>query len=130
MLAQASEKGIYDQLFEDEIIHFLKKDEQRYDLIIAADVLPYFGDLSEVFALVSQHLAAGGYFIFNTEISFEHDWQLQVTARFSHHLDYLKKLAEQYHFNWVKQDEFAGRKQDAKPLLTRLVALQKRDTMN
>ncbi|KTD49722.1 protein with TPR motifs (protein-protein interaction motif) [Legionella quinlivanii] len=130
MLAQARDKGIYDQLIEDEIIHFLKKDTASYDLIIAADVLPYFGDLSELFGLISQHLLAGAYFIFNTEISFESPWQLQVSARFSHHLDYLKQLASRSHFRWIKQEEIASRKQDGKPLLTRLVILQKEESTN
>jgi predicted TPR repeat methyltransferase len=95
MLAQAKEKHIYDQLKEVEINQFLQHNKQTYDLIVAADVLTYLGELDALFDEIREHLNPKGYFIFTTEISTTTDWFLETSARFSHHPDYIKKLAKQ-----------------------------------
>lgn len=108
MLAQAKEKGIYDNLVEAEINQFLQQNKASYDLIIAADVFPYFGELDTLFYTIHQHLKLGGYFIFTTEISATTFWSLETSARFSHHPDYIQKLAEQNQFKIVKQEKITS----------------------
>ncbi|HMC15548.1 MAG TPA: tetratricopeptide repeat protein, partial [Albitalea sp.] len=52
MLAKARERSIYDELACGEIVAWLAGQGAEYDLVIAADVFVYIGDLALVFAAV------------------------------------------------------------------------------
>lgn len=125
MLAHAKEKEIYDHLVESELIDFLKSNKQQYDLIVAADVLPYFSDLDSLFQLINQHLNSQGYFILTTEISEIIPWKLETSARFSHHPDYIKDLCSNHNFNLKLQEKIPARIQNQKPLEVIVYAIQK-----
>lgn len=125
MLAQAKEKGIYDELAEAELQVFLEGCEKSYDLIVAADVLPYLGDLEVLFSTIYQHMNTDGYFVFTTEISEKEPWFLQTSARFSHQMEYIKKLAEQNHFQLVNQERVPARIQNQHPLEVMLYVMKK-----
>lgn len=125
MLAQAKEKHIYDDLIEAEINQFLQKNKQHYDIIIAADVLPYFGALDALFQDIQQHLHEQGYFIFTTEISSQNPWFLQTSARFSHNPEYIKQLATQNQLQLIKQERVPARMQNQQLLEVMLYVLQK-----
>lgn len=116
MLTHAKEKGIYDTLIESDLNNFLTQTKEHYDLAVAADVLPYFGDLSTLFESINQHLTTGGYFIFTSEISASNPWNLQTSARFSHHPDYIKTLANAHHFQLVHQEKVPARMHNQTPL--------------
>ena len=53
MIKKAKEKSIYSELQCCDIINFLTKTNEKYELIIAGDVLIYIGNLSEFFRLCS-----------------------------------------------------------------------------
>ncbi|MCL5273084.1 MAG: tetratricopeptide repeat protein [Gammaproteobacteria bacterium] len=125
MLGHAKEKGIYDSLIHSEVSDFLSKNKQAYDLIVAADVLPYFGDLTALFQSISAHMTPEGYFIFTTEISETESWILQTSARFKHSSDYIKTLANQFQFNMIKQEQVPARLQNQHPLDVMLYVLKK-----
>jgi len=67
MLAQAGARGCYDELICQEITAFATRCTQRFDLITAADVLCYFGDLSVVLAPLSELLRSSGHLLFSVE---------------------------------------------------------------
>lgn len=51
MVQLAKKKGLYDELHVDSLAPFLDRlnqKDQRYDLVVAADVLSYIGDLSDI----------------------------------------------------------------------------------
>lgn len=125
MLAHAKKKGIYDQLTQMDLIEFLKQTKELYDLITAADVLPYFGDLNDFMQLTSQHLTPQGYFIFTTEINTNTPWQLESSARFSHQPDYIKELAQNHSLKLIKQEQIPARIQNQLPLDVMLYVAQK-----
>ena len=124
MLAQAKDKGIYDQLDEAELITFLQHDKHHYELALAADVLPYLGELDTLFKVIHQRLAKDGLFIFTHEISENKPWQLQDSARFSHHPDYIKALCEKYSFHIMSQEKITARQQNQQALDVMLYAVQ------
>jgi predicted TPR repeat methyltransferase len=129
MLEQAKEKGIYDKLIETELQTFLKEDTHYYELAVAADVLPYIGDLESLFASLAKRLSPNGYFIFSTEISADKPWQLQSTARFSHHPDYIKSLCTKYDLQLQHQEQVTARQQEQQALQVMLYAAQKARTL-
>ena len=122
MLAIAKKKGIYDQLVEEELITFLQKNKQCYELAVAADVFPYLGELNALFAILQQRVASDGIFIFSHEICDQEPWQLQETARFCHHPDYIKTLCAKHGFEIVYQEKVVARLQNEQPLYVMLYA--------
>jgi predicted TPR repeat methyltransferase len=93
MLAHARAKRLYAELHEADILADLAADGRRWPLIVAADVLCYFGALEELFGLVHSRLEPGGWFVFSVEeIQPDHDgvipgngnWALQRQGRYAH----------------------------------------------
>jgi predicted TPR repeat methyltransferase len=100
MLRHARAKRLYTELREGDIICQLLTHRQTWPLMIAADVLCYFGALDQLLALVSERLQPGGCFIFSVETTRpDHDgtvpgngqWALQRQGRYSHSEDYVNE---------------------------------------
>lgn len=125
MLNQARDKKIYDELVESDLSSFLTQDKRQYGLIIALDVFPYFGRLDELFKLIVSRMLLKGYLIFTNEISETEDWHLQITARFSHNPNYIKKLCENYGLSLIHQEEVVARQQKGEGLKENLFIFQK-----
>jgi predicted TPR repeat methyltransferase len=92
MLARAAERQLYDDLVQAEALDFLAGREAAYDLVFAADVLIYFGDLEPLFAAVGRALKPGGYFAFSSESAAD-GWRLLTSGRFAHADAYLDQRA-------------------------------------
>ena len=92
MLDIAREKGIYDELQSVAIGDYLHGVEQRFDLVVACDVLVYFGDLLDLIGSVMQRLAAGGLFVFTVEDLEHGDYAVRKTGRFAHSAEYIGTL--------------------------------------
>jgi predicted TPR repeat methyltransferase len=67
MLALAREKSVYEELTKGELNAFMRERPAAFDLIVSADTLVYFGDLSSVLASAAAALRPGGRFIFTLE---------------------------------------------------------------
>jgi predicted TPR repeat methyltransferase len=94
MLELAAARGLYDALEREDIGAYLARAAARFDLVVAADVLIYFGDLSAVFAETAKALRTGGLFAFSTELHAGDGYRLQPSGRFAHSPDYVKRTAE------------------------------------
>lgn len=86
MLARAGLRGVYDQLTEAELVAHLGGQPARFDAVVAADVLNYFGELAPVFAAVAEALRPGGLFVFTVEAADAGvaRYALAVHGRYSH----------------------------------------------
>jgi predicted TPR repeat methyltransferase len=98
MLEKARARGIYDRLSRGDLIELLEQQEPAFDLVVAADVFNYLGDLSRVFAGVQTALRTGGLFCFSVEAAEQGDFALRPTSRYVHSADYLRRLAERHQF--------------------------------
>jgi SAM-dependent methyltransferase len=49
MIVKSRERGVYDEVVQSEVAEFLHETDRRFDLILAADVFIYIGDLASVF---------------------------------------------------------------------------------
>jgi predicted TPR repeat methyltransferase len=67
MLSKAAMRAVYDQLNCAELTQWLAECGQQFGLVVAADVLCYFGDLSAAFANARAVLAPGGCFACSLE---------------------------------------------------------------
>jgi predicted TPR repeat methyltransferase len=98
MLEVAATKQLYSTLHEADLLSFLTSSAEQWPLILAGDVLVYFGELREVLAAVYQRLAPGGWFVFAVEellpdrngvIPGDGDWSLQASGRYAHNIEYI-----------------------------------------
>ena len=93
---------MYDQLDVGELLDAMKRSPRSFDLIIAADVFIYVGDLAEVFQAASACLRPGGLFIFSVEAGVGDRYSLAPEARrYLHSAPYLRRLASMCGFDEV-----------------------------
>ena len=111
MLAVAAQKNIYDELVLADAEEFLAGHPAAFHLVLAGDVLVYFGELEALIAAAHSALLPQGYFAFNVEINPREDFALTPSGRFTHHQSYLKKLADQLGFEVVIMAPDALRRQ-------------------
>lgn len=92
MLARARERSLYDRLEEAELVAFLDRNRRSFDLIVAADVLCYFGALEEVLGSAGTSLRPGGLLAFTVERLDEGDARHRVNphGRYAHREDYVR----------------------------------------
>lgn len=118
MVNEAKSKNLYDEIIIEDIVHALDHLKQN-DLILAADVFGYIGDLDKIFSLAHAALNKEGIFAFTIEKqddSINTDYHLEQTARFTHSAHYIQQLSKKYGFNIALQEEITLRKQNNTPL--------------
>jgi predicted TPR repeat methyltransferase len=93
MAAQARGRGIYDEVLVGDLISALRARPAAFDLVLAADVLIYFGDLREVITAAAIALRPGGAFAFTVERSEREPVALLSTGRFAHSAEHLERAA-------------------------------------
>lgn len=98
MVDVARKLDLYDRLIVDDISGALEGRKEVHDLVIAADVFVYVGELSRVFELCSVALKKSGLFAFSVEAAKDQmaDFVLEPTGRYSHSRQYLGKLAQSF----------------------------------
>jgi len=95
MLEQAGQLGIYRELVHADIGSFLESAKDHVDLVVAADVFIYVGELGDVFRSVRRLLAPDGRFVFTVEERKEGEGvQLLPSLRYAHSEGYLRGLAD------------------------------------
>jgi len=67
MLDKARERGLYDRLEQVELTEWLEGHPAAYDVIVAADVLCYFGTLDRVMKAAAAALKPGGLLSYTVE---------------------------------------------------------------
>ena len=97
MLAIAETKGLYSRLIHRDIDDYLRESEERYDLILAADVLIYMGDLTSLFSKLKARMNPRALFIFSLQKLEEEsadtpEFHLEETQRFSYRRAYIERL--------------------------------------
>ncbi len=104
MLEKARALGVYDRLEQADIVDFLAEADEPYDLVLAADVFIYVGDLAPVFARL-QRAMARGVFCFSVEALEDDDdgagFRLQSSLRYAHSMGCLLNLAHAHGFEVV-----------------------------
>ncbi|KZK84017.1 Ubiquinone biosynthesis O-methyltransferase [Pseudovibrio sp. W64] len=127
MLNLARDKKIYDDLQQCEINEFLDQDHpQKWDLILASELLPYFGSLEDLFAGVARNIEKNGVFLFSAEAVMEpasntQPYTMSDSCRFKHTEDYLRNLLEQFDFATIDFTQTTLRQEHESPVLGHLV---------
>jgi predicted TPR repeat methyltransferase len=112
MLAKARALGAYDRLEHGDLVEVLGRPEERHDLVLAADVFIYVGDLAPVFERL-RAVMARGVFCFSAELLEEGggDYRLLPSLRYAHSAAYLLRLARQHGFEAIASERAAVREE-------------------
>jgi predicted TPR repeat methyltransferase len=93
MLAEAARRGCYHALHEAELAAWLPSRPGAFQLIVAADVLNYLGDLAPALGGIRAALAPGGWAAFSVEAGEAAPYVLGEAMRYRHHPDHVAALA-------------------------------------
>jgi len=94
MLREARKRGIYDKLVAEEITKFARSQRGKFDIIVSADVLIYFGDITALFRAAAKALRPGGVFGITVESHRGGTYKLTSSGRYSHNPKWLAEVAE------------------------------------
>ncbi|MBR1606015.1 MAG: tetratricopeptide repeat protein [Alphaproteobacteria bacterium] len=94
MLKRAAQKNVYDQLICQDFELYLKETKQKFDLIVAADVFTYFGELQNLVIGCQKNLNKNGRILFSVSANNENDsdYYLHASGRFLHHRKYIERI--------------------------------------
>jgi predicted TPR repeat methyltransferase len=96
MIAEARAKGIYDALHVGDIVAGLKAAADRqFDLILAADVLVYVGDLARLFGEAARVLRQDGAFAFTAESHKGEGYVVGSETRYAHSRQYIEAVGSE-----------------------------------
>jgi len=125
MLDKARATGLYDRLACADIVAFLAQESTAFDLVVAADVFVYFGDLLDVFAQIARILRPGGAFCFSTETCEGDAFVLQASNRYAHGAEYLRTLAAAHGFQVALSEASPLRSENGVPIVGQVVVLRR-----
>ncbi|MHB8747542.1 MAG: class I SAM-dependent DNA methyltransferase, partial [Gammaproteobacteria bacterium] len=126
MVEKARARGVYDDLVVADIITALQMRDTAYDLIVAADVFVYVGELGPTFNACNAAMKPGGLFVFSVEAAEEDaSYVLRSTGRYAHAVGYIRRLAERTGMQEVSLGDVVLRKESGQPMAGHVFVLRK-----
>ena len=120
MLERASTRGIYDELHVSELTKFMVSHPAAFDIVVAADVLCYFGRLDEAMCAACCALRPGGLLSFSVEALLDRpageDFRIQMHGRYSHARAYIERVVRDAGFAMSQIDSAILRKEFDEPV--------------
>ncbi|MBB4288342.1 putative TPR repeat methyltransferase [Rhizobium leguminosarum] len=124
MLAKAAEKRVYDHLARADLSLapelsglFAGAGRHRADLVTAADVLMYLGNLESVFAIIGELAAPGADIAFSVEDTGHGDgFHLAPSLRYAHSESYVSMLLARHDLEILATVKSVIRKDGGKPV--------------
>ncbi len=126
MLAVARDKEIYQELHKDDILSFLASSNTSYDMMVAADVFTYLGDLEEIFKGCARLATDQAFFLFSVEDSATEPYQLKSSGRFGHTVTYIQEISNKYSWQMICSKSSQLRQDKGQWIEGKLFLLQKK----
>ncbi len=110
MLEKARARNLYQRLEQRDLLTMMRQEPAAsYDVILAADVFIYLGNLADIVREAARLLRADGLLAVSVEALDEsgahsgadtrNDYRLQLSGRYSHSTHYLRRLAQDSGFH-------------------------------
>lgn len=96
MVHQATQSGRYHNVIQDDLLPWLRSRDTPADLIVAADVFIYVGELNDIFAEAARLLSREGCFAFSVETCAGEGLRLLPSLRYAHSEAYIRELAARH----------------------------------
>ena len=120
MLAKARERNLYDELIESELTDYLSRSLRTFDVIISADTLIYFGDLTSVLTAAAAALRPKGRFVFTLEKAESENapdgFRLEHHGRYAHTSEYVRDVIKHAGLKLSSMRETVLRTEGRKPV--------------
>ncbi|MCB8836923.1 methyltransferase domain-containing protein [Aurantimonas sp. VKM B-3413] len=133
MVETCFDTGLYDHLYIGEAVGFLEdfEEDELFDLIVAADMLPYLGDLDPLLAGIARRSAPGGTLALSTETLPDPDFGTRDIVvgrdhRFHHREGYLRDRLDASGFEVLDLRDITVRQENGRPAPGHLVIARKR----
>lgn len=129
MLEIAEQKNVYARLICDDICHYMENSEYFFHIMVASDVLTYFGDLTKVFVRIWRSLTPDGLFVFTfseNELNNE-DFFMAPSGRFVHSFTYVEKVLKSVGFKVISAEKHILRNEAEVPVYGYVVVARKPD---
>lgn len=129
MLEIARAKKIYAELFCDDICHYMENSEYFFHVIVASDVLTYFGDLTKICVRVARSLTPDGLFVFTfseNEINKE-DFYMAPSGRFVHAPAYVERVLKSAGLKLISSERHILRNEAESPVYGYVTVARKPD---
>ena len=125
MLAEARKRGIYDALEEADLLEWLPRHGAAFDLVAAADVLNYLGDLGPALAAIAGALAQGGVAAFSIEAGEGANFALGPGMRYRHDPAHVARLAAAAGLTELARQDAVLREERGEPVKGVLLVLRR-----
>lgn len=128
MVEKARQRGLYDDLGVGDVVEAMERAPGGWDLLVAADVLVYIGDLAPVFAAAARALPAGGRFAATVERlpdGSAEEFCLGATRRYAHAEAYVRRSAEEAGFAVRLMEPCAPRREKGVPVAGLLFVVER-----
>jgi predicted TPR repeat methyltransferase len=134
MLEKARSKGLYDGLYQADLVSFLSEHAASYDAVLGAATLIHFGNLQAIFQAAAACLRANGLFVFTlfandadgTDFAVAANGNLARSGCFWHSVGYVERLAAESGFSVRALKKVVHEHdQDNKPISGLLVVLRR-----
>ncbi len=124
MLQVAQKRGLYDELVQAELTECLANSQDAYDLVVAADVLVYFGDLLPLLCAARGALRMGGIMAASLERSDTEGYLLLPTGRYAHSERYVQDVSRMAGLSLVELFDCELRLEGGEPVIGLIVVLR------
>jgi predicted TPR repeat methyltransferase len=125
MLAEAAKRGVYDALHEADLLAWLPRQHAAFEVIAAADVLNYLGDLAPAFAAMAGALRPGGLAAFSLEAGAQAPYALGPGLRYRHDAAHALALAARCGLALMAQQDAVLRQEQGAPVAGLLAVLRR-----
>lgn len=127
MLDKARQRAVYSELHHGELTLFLGERPATFDVVVSADTLIYFGDLTEVLTACQRALRVGGHVFFTLEAlsddSLAH--RLAPHGRYAHSRHHVGSAAKSAGLLLLRIEQHTLRIEHGEPVAGWVVSLQK-----
>ena len=135
MVALAHRSGAYQQVTEAEVLAWLAANTAPHDLVVAADVFIYIGELDALFADLARTQPPGGLVVATVETgdralagpstSDGPSWWLQPSLRYAHRRAYVEHLAARHGYRLLAWQPAVIREDQRQPIHGAVLSLRR-----
>jgi len=116
MVEKARRRGVYDHLEVAELIEGIARTSAAWDLVVAADVLVYAGDLVPAMRAATVGLRDGGLFCATVEQCDGDGFVLGPSRRYAHSAAYIRRVATEAGLDLIVLEEVVPRWEKGQPV--------------
>lgn len=131
MVEAARRSGAYHQVIQAEVLAWLAANHQHHDLVVAADVFIYIGELAGLLADLARSQRPGGWVVASLETgeapppAGAPGWWLQPSLRYAHDPASLAQLAQRLGYEVIDWQPAVIREDQRRPIPGAVICLRR-----